>query len=189
MDPIRSEEHVGKYVVILETTSLRRLLLRIPITLVLFVMNMLLQYDEVGDTIVSSWRQGSRRIVVTDSNTDELVWASRAFFSSPEGTFDEICRDLGILGLDGLNRKYPSGPLRMRRGSAGHPQLQHRRVRLARSEVRRRPTTQVHPPRAPRDQEDRPVPTAGPPPALLDLEPVQAGGVPGRRGGGQRHQP
>jgi transposase len=33
------------------------------------------------------------------------------------------------------------------------------------------------------------LPSAGPQPALLELEPVQAGRVPGRRGGGRRHQP
>ena len=39
------------------------------------------------------------------------------------------------------------------------------------------------------DQEDRPVAARRPRAALLDLEPDQAGRVPGRRGGGRRHQP
>ena len=55
--------------------------------------------------------------------------------------------------------------------------------------LRRRAPADVHAAAAAGDQEDR----AGPPdrsrPAVLDLEPGQAGRVPGRRGGGRRHQP
>ena len=43
------------------------------------------------------------------------------------------------------------------------------------------------PSRTPGDQEDRPLPSGGPRPAFLDLEPVEAGRVPRRRGGGRRH--
>ena len=44
-------------------------------------------------------------------------------------------------------------------------------------------------PAAARDQEDRQVQAGRARPAVLDLEPGQAGRLPGRRGGGRRHQP
>jgi Homeodomain-like domain-containing protein len=55
--------------------------------------------------------------------------------------------------------------------------------------LRRRAAAEVRPAAADRDQEDRAEPHGRPRPAVLDLEPVQAGRLPGRRGGGRRHQP
>ena len=62
-------------------------------------------------------------------------------------------------------------------------------LRLAATEVRRRATTEVHPPAAAGDQEDGAGPTGRSRPAVLHLEPVEAGRLPGRRGGGRRHLP
>ena len=74
-------------------------------------------------------------------------------------------------------------------GPGRDPQLQRRRLRLALPEVQGRPAQDVHAARAPGDQEDRQVQAGRARPAVLDLEPGQAGRLPGRRGGGRRHQP
>nr|WP_307721024.1 hypothetical protein [Streptomyces rishiriensis] len=57
------------------------------------------------------------------------------------------------------------------------------------SELLRRPGQDVHAARATGDQEDRQVQADRARPAVLDLEPDQARGLPGRRRGGRRHQP
>ena len=56
-------------------------------------------------------------------------------------------------------------------------------------QVRRRATTEVHPAPAAGDQEDRAGPAGRSRAAVLHLEPVEAGRLPGRRGGGRRHLP
>ena len=76
-----------------------------------------------------------------------------------------------------------------RSGPRGAAQLQRRRVRLLGAQIRRWPTTEFTLPERREIKKIALSPARRPRPALFHLEPVQAGRVPRRRGGGRRHQP
>ena len=78
---------------------------------------------------------------------------------------------------------------RSRHRPRGDPQLQPRRLRRALPALQGRTAADVHAAQAPGDQADRAHGPAEPRPAVCDLEPGQAGRLPGRRGGGHRHLP
>ncbi len=89
----------------------------------------------------------------------DVAGIAKVTFTSPDRV-REVINNFNDDGFDSLYPKYAGG----------------------------RPPTFTLPQRQP-DQEDRLVPPGRSRPAFLDLEPVQAGRVPGRRGGGRRHQP
>ena len=78
---------------------------------------------------------------------------------------------------------------RSRHGPRRDPQLQSRRLRRALSALSGWAAADVHAAQAPGDQADRAERSAGSRSAVRDLEPGQAGRLPGRRGGGHGHLP